>query len=382
MPKCNPCNTRAKENYFNISGTIYPKYIPSYLNKSLNFDCINKDNNSKVILSWTSWFGSHNFGLGNGKTKPFIETRCPLTNCELTDDKSRLDDSDMIIFDLGDSLYPLPSFRYTHQRWVFLRMESPAHSDDYTEYNGIFNTSSTYKQNTDFNSFYYGESGLIWEENEQYDLKKNFSANKSGFAAAIISNCNAQSKRLKLIEELKKYFRVDLFGKCGKTCPNADKSDAYTTCKKLIAHSYKFYFAFENSLCADYVTEKFFFMLKYDIILVVYGLGNYDFYVPKEAYINVLDFESIPRLAEYLLYLDNNSTAYDEYFTWKRFIKFKDHPASSTLCEMCIQLNMQLYEPMRPSVITDFGEYFNRKKDCLNIDFGRNLEFITSKQRK
>ena len=34
---------------------------------------------------------------------------------------------------------------------------------------------------------------------------------------------------------------------------------------------YKFYFAFENSLCDDYITEKFFNMLKHNIVPVVLG---------------------------------------------------------------------------------------------------------------
>ena len=82
------------------------------------------------------------------------------------------------------------------------------------------------------------------------------------------------------------------------------------------------------------------------------------------------NFESVPKLAEYLLYLDRNATAYNEYFAWKRFVKFRAHPGAASICEMCIQMNMQAYEPMRPSVIEDFGEFWNRKKDCLTVNFG------------
>ncbi len=40
-----------------------------------------------------------------------------------------------------------------------------------------------------------------------------------------------------------------------------------------------FFFAFENSLCIDYVSEKFFHIIKFNIIPVVLGSGNYNYYV-------------------------------------------------------------------------------------------------------
>ena len=40
-----------------------------------------------------------------------------------------------------------------------------------------------------------------------------------------------------------------------------------------------FYLAFENSLCDDYITEKFFSTLKLNIIPVVLGSGKYEEHV-------------------------------------------------------------------------------------------------------
>jgi hypothetical protein len=77
------------------------------------------------------------------------------------------------------------------------------------------------------------------------------------------------------IEQLNKYAQVDVYGRCGKPCPPNSKYD----CKKLISDEYKFYLSFENSICKDYITEKFFNILNYNIIPVVLGGGNYDYYV-------------------------------------------------------------------------------------------------------
>ena len=75
---------------------------------------------------------------------------------------------------------------------------------------------------------------------------------------------------------------VDIYGKCGMECPSRLEngtvvSDYY--CKEYIFTKYKFYLAFENSLCTDYITEKFFLALNKNIIPVVMGQGHYDLYV-------------------------------------------------------------------------------------------------------
>ncbi len=97
---------------------------------------------------------------------------------------------------------------------------------------------------------------------------------------------------------------MTIFGKCGEPCPtfNDDGTWLSEDCIQIVSKKYKFYLAFENSFCKDYATEKFFKVLPYDIIPVVYGYGSYSTYVPKSGYINGLDFPSVKHLAEYLIF--------------------------------------------------------------------------------
>lgn len=55
--------------------------------------------------------------------------------------------------------------------------------------------------------------------------------------------------------ELSKYIQVDIYGTCGTLrCPRSQSQ----ACFDMLDEDYKFYLAFENSNCKDYITEKFF----------------------------------------------------------------------------------------------------------------------------
>ena len=115
----------------------------------------------------------------------------------------------------------------------------------------------------------------------------------------------------RLAETVAKYINVDVYGWCGTLSCDKSKID---DCGDLLEQNYKFYFAFENSLCLDYVTEKIFRTLKFNTVPIVYGLGYDSYNFPPNSYIDVMDFESIEDLGKYLQYLTYNDTAYNEYF--------------------------------------------------------------------
>ena len=118
------------------------------------------------------------------------------------------------------------------------------------------------------------------------------------------------SGRLNLIKEHQKYINIDIYGKCGLTCPE------HTDCRAYLSKFYNFFFVFENSICTDYVTEKLFDTLKYSIIPIVVGTKDVDFsfWVPKSGYINAQDYKDPQDLANYLKELDNDQKAFNKYF--------------------------------------------------------------------
>ena len=55
----------------------------------------------------------------------------------------------------------------------------------------------------------------------------------------------------------------------------------------------QFYLAFENSLCGDYITEKFWKVLSYNVVPVVLNGVNMTRVAPPHSYIDIKDFASV-----------------------------------------------------------------------------------------
>ena len=106
-----------------------------------------------------------------------------------------------------------------------------------------------------------------------------------------------------------------------------------------------FYLAFENSICRDYVTEKFWEPLRRNIVPVVLGGGNYSSIAPYHSNIDVLKegfSEDTLALANLLKSLSNNASLYASYFWWKSYYSVvgnthKERAAAP--CEVCRKLH-------------------------------------------
>uniref|UniRef100_A0A914NCR1 Fucosyltransferase n=1 Tax=Meloidogyne incognita TaxID=6306 RepID=A0A914NCR1_MELIC len=140
-----------------------------------------------------------------------------------------------------------------------------------------------------------------WSEKEVLEIVRR----KTKLAMKATSDCSTPSKRENLVAELSKLISIDLYG----TCNGHAKCD-YGHCYKQELANHMFYLAFENSVCKEYITEKF-WNLKHLIVPIVLSRRVFNnTKIPENVYIAVDDFNNVEDLAKYLLYLQNNETAY------------------------------------------------------------------------
>ncbi|XP_037083424.1 alpha-(1,3)-fucosyltransferase fut-1-like [Pollicipes pollicipes] len=140
-------------------------------------------------------------------------------------------------------------------------------------------------------------------------------------AAWVVSHCSTHSKREEYVQKLARHLVVDIYGRCGTLkCPSDQGGGRNAeACYRTLAASHFFYLSFENSLCEDYITEKFWHALRAGIVPVVRGASpeSYRRVAPPNSFIHVQDFASVQLLATYLTSLMENRTAYESYFAWR-----------------------------------------------------------------
>ncbi|XP_018013214.1 alpha-(1,3)-fucosyltransferase C-like [Hyalella azteca] len=252
------------------------------------------------------------FGVGQD---PFLRAGCPVSSCYITTNRTEVpyQKIDALVWIPIENDKSFPPVRSPHTRYIYYDWEPPLVAGlgkkqlDSLKY--VFNYTMTYRRDSDiFNP--YGVFRPLATPRLLLSTK-DYSRGKNKQAVWFVSNCEARSGRDMLGEELNYYISVDVYGRCGSmSCSRSIQNECY----RRAAETYKFYLSFENSLCDDYITEKFFLTARYDILPVVFGLGAYEVVAPPHSFINAFDFPSIRHLADYLIYLDKNNTAYNEYF--------------------------------------------------------------------
>ncbi len=289
-----------------------------------------KHNNSKIILAWNSFFRARDYYEGFG-SKPFA--RCRLSNCIFTDDHRYLSGSSAILFSAGD-IEPFPDYRDPRQLHVFFVTESP---DNYPwlDLEHEYNLTMTYRLDSDIPRPYAEIYKKLTVEST-YKMKYPF-AQRTRTVAWVASNCQSASRREDYVHELQRYIDVDIYGACGNMTGCGLRWEDTDCVKKKIPSTYKFYLAFENSLCEDYVTEKLFRCLVTEIVPIVYGGTNYSRDAPPHSVINVEDYKSPQELARYLKRVAANETEYNAYFEWNK--RYGVNRFTRPFCKLCEYAN-------------------------------------------
>uniref|UniRef100_A0AC34RSQ9 Fucosyltransferase n=2 Tax=Panagrolaimus sp. JU765 TaxID=591449 RepID=A0AC34RSQ9_9BILA len=299
-----------------------------------------KNGPMKTILLWTNYYSvpwlPRIGDFGSNKICPNL--------CTFTDDKSKLDESSAVLFhsaadnlDLND----LPKHRQFSQFYVFFNQEPPPKSGwrdrpDLWKYfpDNFFNLTMTYRQDSDI-YHPYDRFVPISDANQpsfSWEHVKEVVHRKDKMALQFVGNCYSESKREPIIREMASYISVDQFGYCAsKKC---DKS-----CENDILPEYYFFLAFENNICDEYVTEKFWRIKKLIVPIVLRRKLVPESVAPPNSFIAVDDFDSIENLTTFLHFVSKNETEYLKFFEWTKKFQNTNSDDNLSFCDLCHKLH-------------------------------------------
>lgn len=314
-----------------------------------------KKKKPKLIYLATKYFDqdwSNSFYYFNRESNIFVNNNCLEDNCRVTRNKDELNASDAVIFHVRDiDMENISINRRYGQIWIFYTLEPPwLELVDLKKLNNVFNWTMTYRRDSDIVIKY----GI--KRTTAKNTSKSINRKKNNAAVWYVSNCCTQSAREKYVRLLKKFFPIEVIGGCGReACRPANSIRCYEIMEK-----YKFYLSFENAICKDYVTEKFYQVLKYNIIPVVFGDSHYyEIIAPPNSYINAMDYTDPKGLADYLWKVASDENLYNSFFKWKNSFEISFDPWMCSLCE-------KLHSNARGSVsiVKNLKHWWEDEADC------------------
>ena len=293
---------------------------------------------------------------------------CLSNRCTITTDREEVavHMHDAVLFhswDLFQFDMRIPEKRSDFQKYILFSIEPLQNCGGLTDWEyealgGFFNATASFRSDSDIVVPY----GMLErrEDNARDDSgadeqesgwQNDMLLKKSRSVLFVTSHCATDSGREEVAKRLNKTIEIDFRGACASHWDPRLKNnhkDRHRHGTQLNVELYYFYLAFENSLCKDYVTEKFFDALATDVVPVVYGGADYSELAPPHSFINIRDFPSEEAAGLYLKHLIANPKEYLKYFWWKPYFQVSgigdrslrmDRIPPSFPCSLCAHIH-------------------------------------------
>lgn len=164
---------------------------------------------------------------------------------------------------------------------------------------------------------YKKEIEMLYESKQDEDEKE---LTNREFCSYVVSNGCGDSIREKIFDELSKYKTVASGGKFKNNVGGSVED------KLEFQRNYKFAIAFENSSHVGYTTEKILQAFASRTVPIYWGDPQVSDYFNPRAFINVMDFESLDEVIDFIKLLDNDDERYIQYLRqspWKEANLYK-----------------------------------------------------------
>jgi mannosyltransferase OCH1-like enzyme len=231
----------------------------------------------------------------------------------LSSDQRLLPEAAAVVYHIPSLRLTKPLRKWPGQLWVAWSMECEANYPSLFSSPGFlkfFDLLMTYHLDADVVLPY-----VLYEFGEALRKPAPAGRGRRLVNAFISSNVNA-SGRVEYLRDLMTCLEVDSYG---KILHNSDVMPDRGRQSKLDTQAhYRFSLAFENAIARDYVTEKFYDPLLAGSVPVYLGAPNIEDFAPGDhCFINTANFPDPRSLADYLLALSRDESAYQNYFAWK-----------------------------------------------------------------
>ncbi|CAF1363126.1 unnamed protein product, partial [Didymodactylos carnosus] len=260
-----------------------------------------------------------------------------------------------------------------NQIWVFWSWEAPIQHPEYTKSGLSFNWTMTYRRDSDIWHTYgkYIHRNLSRSINDAqcvdfynspnnqstFNIPNEFLKRKNRILW-IVSNCNAKTYRNQIALKLGRYYPIDQYGSCTNKTRLSEEQFGK------ILFGYKFYLAFENSHCLDYITEKVFYnALVHGSIPIVMGASetNYVELLPKSSFMYITHSSNFTAFASELVRIGSDIDRYRTYHEWRAEYRVLTWPNGYYLddkfCDLCTKLQQKTYQP---KAYTNFSNWLNK----------------------
>jgi hypothetical protein len=233
-------------------------------------------------------------------------------DCRFVTDPQALADADAVVFHIP-TLGPVDHLRKrSGQLWVAWSLESrvmcPALDDP--GFMSRFDLTMTYERSSDIWYPYFGPGtvpGLTRPPQPRTEAVP---------VVYLQSNLGDRCDRLAYAGELMRRVRVDSFGPVLRNRPEVIAPGHVPRIE--LYGRYKFTLAFENSVAADYVTEKLYEPLVAGSVPVYRGTSDVAALAPApNCWVDARDFGSATELGSYLNHLDADDDEYLAYHAWR-----------------------------------------------------------------